>query len=520
MEKTIKKSYGFVFVLAILLAFALQATPVEASSEGSVTIRKFDINRYENLKESTGVRSDETNLPTGATQMADVEFKVERLLVGTGDKFIPTSTPVDPKFTARIQRTDGKGETKFDKLPIGYYLVTESIPDGYNAPDEGKFVVAVPTQVIDANGVTTLNYDVVVYPKNQKIVVEKTLNGERKVIGVGDSVNWTINYPLFDGLKKVETNSSGGKSTYYGKNFFITDEMDSRLDYVDKSAKLKFLDVSGKEMNLTLSEGSDYNISYDQATHILKVAFTDGVGTKKIADAGVSNIELTIETIVNQSAFNTVTAMTNNARIKFTNHSGDPYEHEVFPPGTDPEDSRVPKVYLGTIYILKVDSKDNNITLKGATFALAKSEKLAKDGKFERTDIVTDSNGEASISAIGEGTYYLMETKAPEGYKLSTKPIKIVVSNDSSMRITNVTITNEKAKVTPTTTPTATPKATPGPGTPKPTSKPGVTQGSTTLNGMSAKTGDVTQILGIAILAVASLGMIGYLVKRKKRQVQ
>ena len=492
--------------------------PVEANSKGSLTIRKFDVNRYENLKESTGVEDDKHDLPAEATAMADIEFKVEKLLVEIGDTYIPTSTPVDPKFTARKQRTDGKGETKFDNLPIGYYLVTESIPEGYDAPEEGKFVVAIPTQVIDASEVTTLNYDVVVYPKNQKITVEKVLNSQRKVVGIGDIVNWTINYPMFDGLKKVETDSSGNQTTHYGKNFFITDEMDTRLDYVDKSARFKYFDATGRELRLNLSEGVDYNISYDATSHILTITFMDNTGTRKIADANVANIELTIDTAVNESAIATIEAMTNNARIKFDNHSGDPFEHVVFPPDTNPEDSRVPKVYLGTIDILKVDSKDEKITLAGATFALAKSEKQAKKGEFERTNIVTDVIGEASISAIGEGTYYLVETKAPDGYQLSSEPIKVTVANDGSMRITNITISNVKEKVTPSTTPSVTP----GPGTPNPTSKPSVntTPGTSPARGMSAKTGDVTQILGIAILAVASLGMIGYLVKRKKKQAQ
>ena len=522
MEKTIKKSYGFVFVLAILLAFALKATPVVANSEGSLTIRKFDVSRYENLKESTGGEGDRDDIPADATQMADVEFKVEKLLVELGDAYIPTSTPVDPKFTARMQRTDSKGETKFNNLPIGYYLVTESTPDGYDTPGDGKFVVAVPTQEVDKNGVTTLNYDVVVYPKSQKVVVKKVLNSKREVIGVGDIVNWTVNYPMFDGLKKVDTDSSGKQTTQYGKNFFITDEMDTRLDYVDNSAKFKYFDATSRELSLKLSEGVDYNISYDATSHILTITFTDNIGTKKIADANVANIELTIDTAINESALATIEAMTNNARIKFDNHSGDPFEHVVFPPGTNPEDSRVPKVYLGTIDILKVDSKDEKITLAGATFALAKSEKQAKKGEFERTDIVTDSNGVASISAIGEGTYYLVETKAPEGYKLSSEPIKVTVANDSSMRITNITISNVKDKISPTVTPEPTTTTKPGE-TKKPdaTKKPiTTTTGGTMSPKGGAKTGDTTQILGIVILAAASLGLIGYLVKRKKKQAQ
>ena len=511
-----------IIVLAILLATTFVSTPTKAANEGSLTIRKFDVDRYENLKESTGVESNQNNLPAEAMKMSDVEFKVERLEVWDAGEYISTATPVDSKFTARIQRTDSNGETIFNKLPSGYYLVTETIPKGYDAPDEGKFVVVIPTKVLNETGRLTTKYDVVVYPKNQKVMVKKVLNSDKKVVGIGDIVNWKINYPMFDGLKKVEIDPKGNATTKYGKNFFITDEMDTRLDYVEGSAAMKYLDGAGAEVKLNLSPGIDYNISYDTKTHVLKIAFTDDVGTKKIADANIKNIELDIATLVNESALNTVTPMVNNARISYTNASGDPFEHEVFPPGTDPEDERVPKVHLGTINILKVDSKDDKVTLKGATFALAKSAKQAKNGEFERTDIVTDKGGQASISAIGEGTYYLVETKAPAGYKQLTKPIEVTVANDSSMRITNITISNEKDPKEPTATPTITPKVT-TPVTGKPTTKPpGKTNKGIMLpkGRMSAKTGDTTKILGFILLGVASIGIAGYLIKRKKKQAQ
>ena len=512
MNRIIKKAYALATVCAILLAFVTIIVPVEAATFGSLTIRKFDVKDYANLSEASGASSDQAKLPADATSMAGVEFKVSKLLVGSGKVNVTPTTPVDTRFTPKIGTTNSDGEVVFDNLPQGYYLVTETMIDGYDSPEEGELIVAIPTQ-INVDGSEVFNYDVVIYPKNKKIQVEKTLESTRQVIGIGDIVTWKVKYPISTGLKKEEI-IGGSATTSYGKNFYITDEMDSRLDYVTGSAKMNYYDEAGTNLNLNLVEGTDYVLNYDESTHILKVSFTDNVGTKKVADAKVSTIELMLDTAVNASAIGTVEAMTNNARIKFTNHSGDPFEHEVFPPGTSPEDSRVPKVYLGTIDILKVDSEDENITLAGATFALAKSEKQAKNGQFERTDIVTNSHGEANISAIGEGTYYLVETKAPEGYKLSTKPIEVTVINDSSMRNINVTIANEKDKAATTTTP--------GPGTPKPTSRPGtssgVAQGSATLKGMSAKTGDVTQILGIVILAVASLGMIGYLGEKRKNK--
>ena len=529
MNKIIKKSYGLVAIVAFLLIFALIKTPVVAAITGSLTIHKFDVSSYANLKDSTGTSSGQANLPADANIMVGVEFKVTKLLVGSGKVNVTSTTPVDTSFTPRIGSTNSNGEVAFNNLPQGYYLVSETMPEGYDSPEEGKLIVAIPTQV-EENGSEVFNYDVVIYPKNKKIQVEKTLNDTRKVVGIGDIVSWNIKYPISTGLKKEEI-IGGSVTTNYGKNFYITDEMDTRLDYVDGSVKMNYYDEAGSKLGLTLVEGVDYNLSYDISTHILKISFTDNGGTKKIADAKVSTIELALDTVINASALNTIEAMTNNARIKFNNHSGDPFEHEVFPPGTGPEDSRVPKVYLGTINIDKVDSQDENIKLAGATFGLAKTKEQAGSGDFikrassngmgeEPIIVTTDKNGRATIDAIGEGTYYLKEIIAPAGYELTTEPIEVTVANDSTKRITNITISNTKSAgkltptITPTITPTDTPNATKTPNT-TPTTKPLSSGGGTTT--MSAKTGDTTQILGYILLAVASIGIVGVIVKKRKK---
>ena len=163
------KSYGLIFIIAILLAGTFKVEMTNATpTKGSITIRKFDVNRYENLKESTGQASDEDNLPSQAIKMADVEFKVEKLLVGAGVSNVTPATPVDPAFTAIIKQTDDEGVAIFAGLELGYYLVTETIPTGYTSPEDGQFVIAIPIITEDASGTKTSNYDVVVFPKNHK----------------------------------------------------------------------------------------------------------------------------------------------------------------------------------------------------------------------------------------------------------------------------------------------------------------------------------------------------------------
>ena len=164
MKRVIKKSYKVIFTLAILLVITFNQTPVKATNEGSLTIKKFDVNRYENLKESTGNDSDSIDIPADAKIMVGVKFKVEKLLPGEGDTTVTLSTPLDTSFTAREDITDSNGEILFANMPKGYYLVSETIPEGYESPEDGKFFVSIPVKNRDE----TYTYDVVVYPKNRK----------------------------------------------------------------------------------------------------------------------------------------------------------------------------------------------------------------------------------------------------------------------------------------------------------------------------------------------------------------
>jgi len=537
-KKEHKISYWSICIIGLLLALMVPSMAAKAAKEGTLTIKKFRVEDYENLKQSTGQSSDITNVPGNSETIAGVEFQINKLLVKSTDKQVTTSTPVDSSFPTRVGKTDTKGEVTFEKLPEGYYLVSEHLPRGYTSLDAGKFVVRIPNKTIDASGNESTNYDVVVYPKGHRVQVEKTVNSAKEVVGIGDVITWNVVYPLGPDLKREEV-VAGVTVTSYGKNFYLTDEMDTRLDYVEGSVEFTYYDANKKEIALALSEGVDYHLTYNEATHVLRIDFTDNVGTKKVADANVAYIGMKLGTRVNASALDTVEVLWNNARISFENASGDPYEHEVFPPGTNPDDNRVPKVHLGQIAITKVAAHDKSIRLAGATFYLADSKENAEKGNFlkrsgtsEDIKVTTDDNGEARIEAVGAGTYYLVETKAPQGYIKMQAPIEVVVANDGNQNIVQIEITNVHDGVSP---------GGPGDGS---GNGPGDGNGNGDGSGNDpngsgngsgngdgsgglgsggkggwaggVNTGDVVRMTGVLFLAIASLGIILGIVRKQK----
>ncbi|WP_323686914.1 SpaA isopeptide-forming pilin-related protein [Listeria welshimeri] len=93
---------------------------------------------------------------------------------------------------------------------------------------------------------------------------------------------------------------------------------------------------------------------------------------------------------------------------------------------------------IGSLEITKVDKDDSSKKLAGAKFQL-----YTLDGDIAGPETTTNSEGKAIFDGIQSGSYKLVETEAPAGYKLSDEyknGKEIVVGVDSS--VTSLTIQN------------------------------------------------------------------------------
>jgi len=490
MMKKLKKG-----ILGAILLAGFMAVPVMAAEEdfpasdqkGTITIHSFEVSDYANLSRSSGEEIDRGNLPSDAKELQNITFGIQRLDDSDG-RPVTVKTAADKSFERQSGSTDASGTLVFSNLPKGYYLVTQASPAGYTM-QKSSFVVMLPMRNLDWSGNVSYNYDVHVYPKSGAgpAVSKEPLGTE--VVGIGDEVLWEIKYPV-EGVLKEETE----KGTVYATDFYLTDTMDSRLDYVKNSAQFKVYDAGGTQLNVAITSGVHYRESYDEASRTVTWSYTD-LGVQVMADSQAAYSVVRIATQVNETALGTVEVVWNNASINFINTSGDPYRIEVFTADADKNGEGVPKVYLGTITIDKHEQGAETVKLAGATFKVADSEANAKAGQFiqiggKEDQVTTDENGYARFTALGAGEYWLVETQTPKGYKQLESPVKVTIGETSADANAVISIANEKE----------TEKRGSGLGKWAPT----------------VKTGDLTNIfrlIGIAVLA----GLI-LLILWKKRQ--
>ena len=124
----------------------------------------------------------------------------------------------------------------------------------------------------------------------------------------------------------------------------------------------------------------------------------------------------------------------------YVGQNNDPYDWDSYTPSEDKE-----KVYTYAIDVTKVE-EDGKTPLAGAEFQLLRDDQKTEmtfvkmsDGKYHlakeedtntTTTLVVDSEGKLDLEGLATETYYLKETKAPDGYELLDELIKVVIKDD------------------------------------------------------------------------------------------
>ena len=113
----------------------------------------------------------------------------------------------------------------------------------------------------------------------------------------------------------------------------------------------------------------------------------------------------------------------------------------TYPEGQSSESVVTVKTYA--ISIFKYDQTDEDTGLEGAKFELYQKDGGGSVIASSKVTLTSDKNGYAKADGLDAGTYYLKETKAPEGYVGSDQELTVVIPDKAGTNnIANVKFAN------------------------------------------------------------------------------
>ena len=443
------------FGLAATVTRAPSLVDLDTTKTGSITIHKLV---KDNTNGTTAGNGLEDATATG-TPLDGVTFTVEKLtnvdlktqagwekLAGFNGNV--DTAKADGTDAAQTVTTSGGGVATFDGLPLGAYVVTETVtPAGYVGSK--PFIITVPM-----THPTNLNewvYDVHAYPKNSKAGVEKTVN-DADTPAVGSPISYTIKSDVPD-VQALD---------YYD----VVDQYDARVELPEAKVSLKI--INGKNGEVALVKGTDYKLiaanedgkpDADAKTKFWTAEFTADGRAKLVAERKDNDTKVQMDlggTVKGQVGND---GLFKNKAVLLPNDPGNgwkPSQGKV-PPPDFPNSEVVSK--FGKVKITKVNAKDDTKKLAGATFEVYKctpegtpaenfesnnatlGDKLTVNGETSFTtgtdgtvtiDGLRNNDWENNAAVTNPGWYCLVETKAPEGFELQTRPIAFQVLQTNS----------------------------------------------------------------------------------------
>ena len=341
--------------------------------------------------------------------------------------------------------TNSEGLATITEMPVQAYLVCETTTPGDIVQKAKPFVVTIPHPNTAAGADGQWIYDVNVYPKNEAIDVDKTIQAQ-KLNGYG--VGSLIKFPVSSTAPTLDA-----KSFY--KYFQLRDTLDDRLS-----------EVTATEVSLegATLQPTDYQVDTNGQT--VTVTFT-AEGLKKIKAAPGKKVSAVFQGKVTKAGSNGT--ITNRAQvISDTVYAEQPPTPET--PPTNPDNPPTSDEVTHQQGQTKAGLQGAQFQLYKAKDAYANTCSKVKDGDpiaiNGQTTLTTDAQGAIDIKGLfisdsidgadrdnqkdaTERCYVLVETKAPAGYVLpagdaAVTAVKVKVGEVAT---DNVTVENTKQSV-------------------------------------------------------------------------
>ena len=284
-------------------------------------------------------------------------------------------------IAATATKESGNNTTvEFTGLNLGYYLVDSSL---------GALC-----------GLTTTDKEVTIHEKNtagdmkKEVKIDAVNYGESNTASIGDTIEY-----------KIVVKIGKGAETY------------TLTDLLDESLTLKDNSISVTAPNVT-----DFATINTTATN--DYTFKVVIEGSKLAEG--TEVTITYKAVLNEKA-----EKVNNNKATLVYGNNNKIEKET-------------KTYTYEFDLIKTDS--SNVLLDGAKFKLYDAATGGNEIKVilideanhiyrvatkaeNAAEAITVTDGKATIFGLGNGTYYLEETKQPEGYNKLASRVEVKVEN-------------------------------------------------------------------------------------------
>lgn len=352
------------------------------------------------------------------------------------------SNDANPTYVVRA----GSNALTIPEAKAGYYLFVDttdfSKDDSYHSYN--SFLLMV----------TKGNWNVPITPKAEKPTVEKKVYDNpdgTSTGGFGSSADHAINEKFQFQLTATLPDSTNRAYDYYDKySVIFHDTLSDGITY-DKDDELDSVVIKSNGNTYNITDSSKYTI--DTTDLESQNSFVVNIDVKACAkDAGFdlndgATITVTYTAHLNDKAYvNTAGGSTSNINKVYLTYSNNPKDESSI--GKTPESTPV-YVYTYQLNNTKHQDTEKGPALEGACFRLYSDEACTdqsevqlyqKDGFYypitdvlgkEAVEMKSAANGTFNVKGLDAGTYYLKETKTPDGYS-ACKVIPVTIKADHS----------------------------------------------------------------------------------------
>lgn len=367
--------------------------------------------------------------------VADLKAEPENQVQNFANKFTAkalTDKLGETKTSGKI--TESKTSYEFTGLDAGYYLVYVT---------GGKEIQSSLVTVDDTTNKVNL--------KTEAPSITKT--ADKDTVSIGQVVKYTV------------TGSIPDTTGYDQYQYIIHDELTKGLDFVN-DANGTALEAGATTVNVAVALKGATDASTAPATATLDTANNKKMSLDLSAWVRANQTnkgkEFTVTYYAKVNA-NAVVTEKNNATLEYGNNPDDTTT-------TTPSEAKTPTYPLD---INKI-KKESDEKLAGAKFRLYSSEADAKANdeskaikvspvvagvagnyvvdpastttEFESVKSIEGKGYNLHLNGLAAGTYYLVETKAPDGFNKLTDPIKVTIAKSADADVNKWTISKNDTK--------------------------------------------------------------------------